>query len=123
MSGVFAVLTILATGVVIWYLVRPKSQTSTIIGSTFTGLSQLWQTALSPKQENNNANSLGITNRRRNLVVLLQEMKTVAILLAVSVVVWWVVKPGSTFAQTIGGLIGTMIAYIQFLVGGKLIGS
>jgi hypothetical protein len=50
-------------------------------------------------------------------------MKTFAIIMAAGVVIWWIVKPGSTIAPTIGGFIGNIIAYIQYLVGAPLIGG
>lgn len=49
MSGVVAILTILATGVVLWYLVKPGSQGPSLVGTTFSGLSQFWSVALNPK--------------------------------------------------------------------------
>jgi hypothetical protein len=49
MSGVFAILTILATGVILWYLVKPGSQGPSLVATGFSGLSQFWSTALNPK--------------------------------------------------------------------------
>jgi hypothetical protein len=49
MSGIIAVLTILAGGVVLWYLVKPQSQGPALVSSTFSGLTSFWSTALNPK--------------------------------------------------------------------------
>jgi len=49
MSGILAVMTILATGVVLWYLVKPDSQGPTLVSTTLSGVSSFWSTALNPK--------------------------------------------------------------------------
>ena len=48
MGGIIAVLTILATGVVLWYLVKPGSQGPSLVSTGFQGLSTFWSTALNP---------------------------------------------------------------------------
>jgi hypothetical protein len=50
-------------------------------------------------------------------------MKTILIILASGVVIWWFVRPYSTGIQVLGGFIGDIIAFFQFLTGQPLVGS
>lgn len=52
-----------------------------------------------------------------------QEMRTVFIILGTGVVLWWFVRPGSNGIQVLGGFIGDIIAFFQFLTGQPLIGT
>jgi hypothetical protein len=59
----------------------------------------------------------------RRLVVRFQEMRIVFTILATGVIIWWFVRPGSNGVQVLGGFIGDIIAFFQFLTGQPLIGS
>jgi hypothetical protein len=50
-------------------------------------------------------------------------MRIVLIILASGVVLWWFVRPGSNGIQVLGGFIGDIIAYFQFLTGQPIIGT